>query len=162
MEKVFDALTSEGGLLFDRLKDIEEEWGCPIILEGNLTDGAIPKDGPSAGLSFFLAVYGALTKKSIKPRPEVPLTAATGEIEVNLDNVGKIGGLRDKILAAARRGVKRCLVPKANEVDLKDIPEEIRREMTIIPIESRWKALIIAYPEDQQVIQEYLSNRQSS
>lgn len=161
LEKAFDALTSEGGLLFDQLKSIEEEWGCPLILEGNLTDGAIPKDGPSAGLSLFLAVYGALTKKSIKPNANTPLTAATGEIEVNLDNVGKIGGLRDKILAAARCGVKRCFIPEPNKGDIEDIPEEVRREVGVVPVKSRWEALMMAYPEDREKIEIYLETRSS-
>lgn len=159
LEKVFDALTADGKILFTELKEREDIWGCPIILEGNITNGAIPKDGPSAGLSIFLAVYGALRKKSIKPRADIPLTATTGEIEVNLDTVGKIGGLRDKILAASRLRVKRCLIPKANEADLEDIPEEISRNMEIIPVGNRWEALMIAYPEDQQEIENYLSSR---
>lgn len=159
LEKVFDALTADGKILFNELKEMEDAWGYPIILEGNITNGAIPKDGPSAGLSIFLAVYGALRKKSIKPLADVPLTAATGEIEVNLDIVGKIGGLRDKILAASRLKVKCCFVPKANEADLEDIPEEISRDMEIIPVENRWEALMIAYPEDRQAIEDYLSSR---
>ena len=160
LEKAVDALISDGKILFDAFKALEEEeWLCPAIIGGSLTNGAIPKDGPSAGLSLFLAVYGALTRKSIKPRVEVPLLAATGEIDVNLDTVGKIGGLRDKILAAARHGVKLCLVPKANEADLEDVPEEIRAQMKIIPVEDRWEALMIAYPEDRERIKAYLENR---
>lgn len=164
VEKEFDALTARGKLLHDRLKELEEQLGAPIILGGNVTNGAIPKDGPSAGLSIFLAIYGALTDQSVKPTPETPLLAATGQAEVNLDTVGKIGGLRDKLFVAERQGVKLCFVPQANAADLEDIPDEIKSEVRIIPVANRLEALAIAYPRDREKIFEFLenSNRSSS
>ncbi len=156
LEKAVDGLTAQGKILFEALKELEEAWGCPSIIEGNITNGSIPKDGPSAGLATFVAVYGALRQRSIKLHREIPLIAFTGEIETNLDTVGKVGGIRDKVLAAWRHGVKRLFIPKANEADLEDVPPEVRSRMEIIPTTSRWQALMIAYPEDRGFIEEYL------
>lgn len=156
----FSALTARDGILFETLRALEHEYG-PVYIQGNLTNGATPKDGPSAGVSLLLALYGALTRKSVKRRADTPLLGATGEIRQNMDEIGAIGGLRDKILAAHRYGIRRLIIPKANETDLEDVPQEILEQMEIKPVETRWEALLYAFPEDAEEINNYLLSQRS-
>jgi ATP-dependent Lon protease len=95
----------------------------------HLPEGAIPKDGPSAGVTMVTALVSALTR--IPVRRDV---AMTGEITLR-GRVLPIGGLKEKTLAAHRAGIKTVLIPKANKKDLKDIPKKIRDQLTIIPVE---------------------------
>ena len=78
----------------------------------------MPKDGPSAGITIMTAMLSALS--GIPARAD---TAMTGEITLR-GRVLEIGGLREKLLAAYRAGIKRVLIPKANEKDLSDVPDE--------------------------------------
>ncbi|HWP40440.1 MAG TPA: S16 family serine protease, partial [Tepidisphaeraceae bacterium] len=82
--------------------------------------GAVPKDGPSAGVAMFTALASLLLNRPV--RPDV---AMTGEITLR-GLVLPIGGLKEKTLAAKRAGIKEVIVPKRNEKDLPDIPEEVR------------------------------------
>ena len=91
--------------------------------------GAIPKDGPSAGVTLASALISALTGRPI--RKEV---AMTGEITLR-GKVLPVGAIRDKVLAAHRAGCKRIAAPRDNENDLQDIPEEIRRELQFLLVE---------------------------
>jgi len=86
--------------------------------------GAIPKDGPSAGITMYVAIASLLMGKPV--RPDV---AMTGEITLR-GMVLQVGGIKEKVLAAHRAGIKRIVMPKRNEKDLKEIPEEIREEMS--------------------------------
>jgi ATP-dependent Lon protease len=88
--------------------------------------GAIPKDGPSAGVTMVSALTSAYT--GIAARGD---TAMTGEITLT-GRVLPIGGLKEKVLAARRAGIRRVIVPKANQKDLRDIPETVRKEMDFI------------------------------
>jgi ATP-dependent Lon protease len=92
--------------------------------------GAIPKDGPSAGITMATAIVSALT--SIPVRKDV---AMTGEITLR-GRVLPIGGLKSKILAAHLSGAKAVILPQKNEKDLRDIPEEIRKQMKLILVDS--------------------------
>lgn len=92
----------------------------------HLSEGATPKDGPSAGITMATAVISALTQRPIRND-----TAMTGEITLRGRVLG-IGGLRDKALAAHRNGIKRLIAPMDNQRDLRDIPENIREEMTFL------------------------------
>lgn len=158
-QKVFAGFTARNGILFDAMRQSEDKFG-PLLITGNVTEGAIPKDGPSAGLPIFIATYGKLTNQSIKPAAEIPLTAATGQIELQLDGVGAIGGLRDKILAAHRHNIRRCIIPKANESDLEDIPAEILSQMEIKLVHTKWEALLYAFPNDP-CLAEFISKQNS-
>ena len=94
----------------------------------HVPDGATPKDGPSAGAAMATAIVSVLTGIPIKAE-----IAMTGEVTLR-GRVTAIGGLKEKLLAALRSGVKTVLIPSENEKDLADIPENVRNEMTIIPV----------------------------
>jgi ATP-dependent Lon protease len=88
--------------------------------------GAIPKDGPSAGVTMTTALASLYSGK-----PARSDTAMTGEVTLT-GLVLPIGGLKEKVLAARRVGIKRVIVPRANEKDLRDLPPEVRKEMEFI------------------------------
>ena len=95
----------------------------------HIPEGAIPKDGPSAGISMCTSLVSALTK-----RPVYRDVAMTGEITLR-GRVLTIGGIKEKILAAHRGGIKKVVVPKENEKDLKDIPSMVLKQIEIIFVE---------------------------
>jgi ATP-dependent Lon protease len=96
----------------------------------HVPEGAVPKDGPSAGIAMATAIVSALTGKAV--RKDV---AMTGEVTLR-GRVLPIGGLKEKVLAAYREGIKEVLYPTGNEKDLPEIPENIRSEIKLIPVES--------------------------
>jgi len=105
----------------------------PRIFEKNdihlhVPEGATPKDGPSAGVGMCTAIVSALT--GIPVRKDV---AMTGEITLR-GRVLPIGGLKEKLLAAVRGGIKIVLIPKENEKDLEEIPDNVKRDLEIIPV----------------------------
>ena len=95
----------------------------------HVPEGATPKDGPSAGIAMTLAMVSALT--GIPVRADV---AMTGEITLR-GEVLPIGGLKEKLLAALRGGIKHVLIPKDNVKDLEEIPENVKQELTIHPVQ---------------------------
>jgi ATP-dependent Lon protease len=95
----------------------------------HLPEGAIPKDGPSAGISMAVAIVSAASN-----RPARGDVAMTGEITLR-GNVLAIGGLNEKLLAAQRNGIKTVLIPKENEKDLKEIPEKVKEGLRIVSVE---------------------------
>ncbi len=94
----------------------------------HIPEGAVPKDGPSAGVTMFTALTSLLTGSSASPD-----LAMTGEISLR-GQVLPIGGLPEKLMAAERAGVKTVLIPKENERDLVDVPAEVREKLTILPV----------------------------
>ncbi len=100
---------------------------CDIHI--HIPEGAIPKDGPSAGISMCTSIVSALTRKPVDRN-----TAMTGEITLR-GRVLPIGGVKEKILAAHRGGLTKIILPKENEKDLKDIPDSISRQMEFILVE---------------------------
>ena len=105
--------------------------------------GAIPKDGPSAGITMAVAM--ASLYAGVPARSD---TAMTGEITLT-GLVLPIGGVKEKVLAARRAGIKRVILPKANEKDLRDLPEEVRREIEFIFVERIEEVLAAAIPDLQ-------------
>ncbi|MEW6702416.1 MAG: endopeptidase La [Bacteroidota bacterium] len=101
----------------------------------HLPEGAIPKDGPSAGITLSMAMYSALSGK-----PTRNDVAMTGEITLR-GKVLAIGGLNEKLLAARRSGIKTVLIPKENEKDLSEIKTEVKDGLNIIPITTIKEAL---------------------
>ncbi len=104
----------------------------------HIPEGAIPKDGPSAGITLATAIVSALTK--IPVRSDV---AMTGEITLR-GKVLPIGGLKEKMLAAHREGIKTIIIPMENEKDLQDIPEEIKGSLEIKMVENMDEVLQVA------------------
>jgi ATP-dependent Lon protease len=103
--------------------------------------GAQPKEGPSAGVTMLTAMPSILSGKPVRGD-----LAMTGEITLRR-RVLPIGGLKEKVLAAHRAGIRRGLVPKRNEADLDDIPTNLRKEMSIVLVESIDQVLHEALPE---------------
>ena len=101
-----------------------------IDVHVHVPEGAMPKDGPSAGITMAVALISALT--GIPTRPDV---AMTGEITLR-GTVLPIGGLNEKSVAALRAGIVTLLVPRANEKDLPELPEDVRRVLKFIPVDT--------------------------
>jgi ATP-dependent Lon protease len=104
----------------DRLGSIEVHVHVPA--------GAIPKDGPSAGVTMSTALVSAMSGRAVRKD-----LAMTGEITLR-GRVMPIGGLKEKVLGAHRAGIKHIILPKDNEGDLEDIPEDVRSELTFHPV----------------------------
>jgi ATP-dependent Lon protease len=104
----------------------------------HVPEGAIPKDGPSAGITMATAISSALSK--IPVRRDI---AMTGEITLR-GKVLPIGGLKEKLLAALRAGIKEAIIPKENEKDLADVPENIRGQMKVHFVENMDQVLKVA------------------
>lgn len=94
----------------------------------HVPEGAVPKDGPSAGITITTALASLLTNRKVSGN-----IAMTGEVSLR-GNVMPIGGLKEKLMAAERAGVKKAFIPKDNIEDLKDIPEEIKEKIEVIPV----------------------------
>ena len=107
----------------------------------HIPEGAVPKDGPSAGITMATAMLSAITKTKV--RADV---AMTGEITLR-GRVLPIGGLKEKILAAKNAGIQTICIPKKNEKDLEEISSEIKKGLEIIPVERLEQVLKIAFVE---------------
>lgn len=114
----------------------------------HVPDGATPKDGPSAGIAMTTAFVSALT--GIPVRADV---AMTGEITLR-GEVTAIGGLKEKLLAAHRGGIKTVLIPEENAKDLQDIPENVKNQLEIVPVKWIDKVLEIALERAPQALPE--------
>lgn len=105
---------------------IEDEFYKEKDIHIHIPEGAVPKDGPSAGVTMCVAMISTLTG-----RPARKDIAMTGEITLR-GNVMPVGGIREKVLAAHRAGIKKVLIPKECEKDLDEIPEKVREQMTFV------------------------------
>ena len=101
----------------------------------HVPEGAVPKDGPSAGITMATAIYSALTGKKV-----LPDVAMTGEVTLR-GRVLPIGGLKEKLLAAKQAGVKKVLVPAKNEADVAELTEEVTKGLTIVPVSTMEEVL---------------------
>lgn len=137
--------------------DIEEDFYTKVDIHIHVPEGAIPKDGPSAGITMATALTSALTL-----RPVSKDVAMTGEITLR-GRVLPIGGLKEKLLAAHRGGIKKIIIPAENEKDLEDVPKNILKDMSIVPVESVDNVLIHAlvwrHPEAEDQVQDELFER---
>ena len=96
----------------------------------HVPDGATPKDGPSAGITLTTAIASLVTDTVVDPA-----LAMTGEVSLR-GTVDPIGGLPEKLMAAQRCGVQKVIIPADNEDDLRDVPKEVLRQLTVIPVHS--------------------------
>jgi ATP-dependent Lon protease len=99
-------------------------------LHVHIPEGAVPKDGPSAGIALATALASALTGRAV--RKDI---AMTGEVTLG-GRVLPIGGLKEKVLASFRDGVKTVLYPEANRKDLPEIAEDVRKAMKLVPVKN--------------------------
>jgi ATP-dependent Lon protease len=100
--------------------------------------GAIPKDGPSAGVAMFMALVSLMTERTIRSD-----TAMTGEISLR-GLVLPVGGIKEKVVAAARAGIRRVMLPARNRKDYEDIPEDVRKELEFVWLEKVEEAVAAA------------------
>lgn len=121
----------------DRLK-LADDFYEKSDIHIHLPEGAVPKDGPSAGITMATAMLSALTGRKV--RSDV---AMTGEVTLR-GTVLPIGGLKEKVLAAYREGIKTIILPQENERDIEDIPESVREKLEFHPVSSMDEVLKIA------------------
>ncbi len=114
---------------------IDENFHEEMDIHIHIPEGAIPKDGPSAGITMATAVISALTKKKVNRE-----VAMTGEITLR-GRVLPIGGLKEKSLAAKRAGIKKVLIPFDNTKDLEDIPASVKRAVEFVPVKNMCEVL---------------------
>ncbi|MEA2007800.1 MAG: endopeptidase La [Chloroflexota bacterium] len=142
--QVGDVMSESAQAALTYLKSRSQQLNIPLEKYENLDihihipEGAVPKEGPSAGITLTAALASAFTKRPI--RKEVGLT---GEITLR-GNVLPVGGVREKIVAAHRAGLKVVIIPKRNMVDLENVPAQAREELKIIPVEHMDEVMNIA------------------
>lgn len=123
---------------------VEEDFHIKYDIHIHVPEGAVPKEGPSAGISMATAVISALTGRPVKAN-----VAMTGEITLR-GRVLPIGGVKEKLLAAHRAGITEVILPKENEKDLEDIPGNIRKKLDIHTVEHMDEVLRIALAEAKE------------
>ncbi|BHH83693.1 endopeptidase La [Desulforhopalus sp. 52FAK] len=119
---------------------IDDEFFDKVDFHIHVPAGAIPKDGPSAGITMATALYSAITEKTIASN-----TAMTGEVTLR-GRVLPIGGLKEKALAALRAGINRVIIPWQNQKDLMEIPQDIRDKMEFFPVKDMDEVVQFAFP----------------
>lgn len=142
--KLGDVMKESAQAAFSYIRSRADQWGIdPSFYEKNdihihFPEGAIPKDGPSAGITMATALVSALTQIPVKKE-----VGMTGEITLR-GRVLPIGGLKEKCMSAHRAGLTTIILPKDNEKDIEDIPESVRNELTFHPVEHLDEVLRIA------------------
>ncbi len=131
---------------FVRSKSLEYGILPPIFEKKDfhihVPEGATPKDGPSAGIAMVTSIVSSITNNPINRE-----IAMTGEVTIT-GQVLAIGGLKEKLLAAHRAGIKHVLIPKENEKDLTDIPEKVKNDIKITTVKHADEALKIALTKE--------------
>jgi ATP-dependent Lon protease len=115
-----------------------------VDIHVHVPEGATPKDGPSAGVAMVTSIVSVLTKIPVRAS-----LAMTGEITLR-GRVLPIGGLKEKLLAALRGGIKTVLIPKENEKDLAEIPDNVKKALEIVPVamvDEVWRRALVRLPE---------------
>lgn len=130
------------------LLGIKQDFYQDMDIHVHVPEGATPKDGPSAGIGMCTALVSALTH--IPVRPDV---AMTGEITLR-GEILQIGGLKEKLLAAARGGIKKVLIPQDNVPDLKEIPENVKNVLEICPVKWIDEVLTLALTQQPEPLVE--------
>ena len=139
--KLGDVMKESAEIALDYVKahakeyDIDPKFFSLHDIHIHVPEGAVPKDGPSAGVTLTTALVSALSNKPVHSD-----LAMTGEVTLR-GNVLPIGGLREKSLAAHRAGIKKILIPKANVRDLDDVPEAVKESITFVAVETMAQVL---------------------
>ncbi len=138
-----DVMKESGQIALSYVRSHARELGIdPSNLGGrfhvHVPAGAVPKDGPSAGVTMTTALASLLSGRPVKST-----VGMTGEVTLQ-GRVLPIGGVKQKVLAAHRAGLKEVILPKRNEGDLDDVPEQVREEIAFHPVETVDEVLAIA------------------
>ncbi len=132
--KLGDVMKESAQTALSYVKSHAAEYGIPMDrfnendIHIHVPEGAVPKDGPSAGVTLTTGIVSALSGKPVDSH-----IGMTGEVTLR-GQVLPIGGLREKSIAALRSGLKTILIPKDNERDLDDVPDEVKKSLKIIPV----------------------------
>jgi ATP-dependent Lon protease len=118
---------------------LDPQWFEENDVHVHVPAGAVPKDGPSAGITMAVAIVSVASGKPVSDE-----VAMTGEITLS-GQVLAIGGVREKVLAAQRLGVKKVILPRENEPDLEDLPDESRKELEFVLVDSIDEVLEVAF-----------------
>jgi ATP-dependent Lon protease len=127
----------ELGLIHDPSENIMKKRSIHV----HCPSGAIPKDGPSAGMAHTIALISLFSGKAVPPT-----IAMTGEISLR-GRVTAVGGIKEKLIGALRAGVKTVLLPAQNRKDVKDLPQEVKDGLEIIYVRHIWEAMRYVWPE---------------
>lgn len=145
-----DVMKESARAAFSYVRSRSEELGIDdlrldeIDLHIHVPAGAVPKDGPSAGVTMFTALYSLLTGQVVRAD-----TAMTGECTLR-GRVLAVGGIKSKVLAAHRSGITRIILPRENEADVDDIPQDIRAQLEIFLVDDMSHVLELALEDDEQ------------
>jgi ATP-dependent Lon protease len=118
---------------------VDPEWFGQHDVHVHVPAGAVPKDGPSAGITMATAIASIATGRAVSDE-----VAMTGELTLT-GQVLPIGGLREKSLAAQRADIKKVIFPRENESDLEELPEETRKELEFVPVDTVEEAFVVAF-----------------
>lgn len=141
----------ELGLTTDANEDIMKNRSVHV----HCPSGAIPKDGPSAGLAHTIALISLFSGKAVPPT-----IAMTGEVSLR-GRVMPVGGIKEKLIGALRAGVRTVLLPNHNRKDVKDLPEEVREGLEIIHVGHIWEAMRHVWPEAHWPGEQHLAGIES-
>ncbi|HEY9787364.1 MAG TPA: endopeptidase La, partial [Candidatus Obscuribacterales bacterium] len=142
-----DVMKESGQAAFSYIRGHAEKLGIDpafhdsVDVHVHIPEGAIPKDGPSAGVALAIALISAVSKRPVRDS-----LAMTGEITLR-GRVLAIGGLKEKVLAALRAGVKTVIFPRANEKDLQEIPDYVKNRVELIPVAHLDEVIAIAFKD---------------
>ena len=121
---------------------LEEKFYQKIDLHIHVPEGAVPKDGPSAGVAIVTSLVSALTKKPVKKE-----IGMTGEITLR-GRVLEVGGVKEKLLAARRAGLKTVILPADNKKDLEDVPKYVKKDINFVFASSADEVLKVALADN--------------
>ncbi len=144
-----DVMKESVSIAWSTLKRTAYERGLDLSFFDEFTvhlhipEGAVPKDGPSAGITLFTALWSMLRDTTMKKD-----LAMTGELSLT-GKVLPIGGLKEKVLAARRNGIKEIIIPKRNEIDLEKLTDEVKGDVIFHPVSDIEEVINIAFPNEK-------------
>jgi ATP-dependent Lon protease len=149
-----DVMKESARAAFTYVTNHAEELGIPRSRLGavethiHVPAGAIPKDGPSAGVAIATALASEMSKRPVRRD-----LAMTGEVTLR-GRVLPIGGVKEKVLGAHRAGITHIVIPKENEADLEDVPQEVRDVLSFHPVETLEEVFKLALVDSPQAVAE--------